>query len=233
MKSTIFSLIALIALLTSCDKESKDIEADHKVPGKANYVEDVSQIEIDGNTLRVGEAIPIRDLVRKFPTISNMIKVAPSTPNKRNAGWDNAWLFCLQYDECTCGAENCPDLGSELQGRKWTGWTQLDANSSGDPYAHMHYDLDDESLYNFSAGTYHQYRHINYNSKSELTFMFLIERDGDFIPSDVDYVDVGDYGIYTYVDSYSEVAYMSPLTNYDENAIVYQYSTCSSCDACN
>lgn len=232
--------MALFAfLLTSCDKEptiTENPQSDYQ-PDRYDQFTDENQIRIEGLTIKAGDFVEFDQIREKAPNwwaneIEQVYK-ASLNPNSRALA---LWGVTTEFDnDCDCGAQNCPTLGQELQGQKGS-WIQVHSQNSGNPFGDMNYYRDDKNLTNYSG--HHNLRYINYNSRGLLTMMFWYHIKcigagcgaGVYVPDVDGPIQVGDNNVINYFKSWNET--LAPFQSPDENAIIYQYSTCATCDAC-
>lgn len=249
MKKAIFlpiiCLLAFAALFSviSCEKtetvQSEGITERKPVPEPTQKIplefEDINEVQIEGLLVKSGDKISFKELKEKAPDFFEQ-NVPERMRSKARAfildtmpSWSTNWTWS---QNCTCGAEYCPTLGAEVQGKKNAStWVQCDSRASYEWWKQMAYYDDVKSLANY--GYYHHFRHINYNAKGTLTVSLFysdpVTQQGVFVDIDGPIV-VGDYGNYTWCSTYHENKVINSTP--DENGVYNFYTSCATCDPC-
>ena len=212
-------------------------------PDRFDEFVDQNEFWKEGLLIKSGSFISYDEIEEKAPiwweSEMKTFSEKAANPNARNLG---NWFVATEFEsDCDCGTQNCPTLGQELKGRKGSSWIQVANAPSSNPFADMYYSKDVKSLTNYSG--HHNFAHYNYNSKGLLTMYFYYDircfvggpcegqTPGIYIPDVDGPIQVGDNGVVNWFKGWNET--LAPFQSPDENAIIYQYRSCSSCDACN
>jgi len=229
MYRTIFLPILILAFLTSCEKQ-ETLQSDVSPRQYIAETNDRNEKTIEGITFKSGGWYSYDELQEKAPELFQKLGGDELRSNAHSRAIKSRWMLVDMFEDCT---SPCTELGQEVQGQKTSStWVQVASAPSYDPYALLVYKYDPKGIANYDAGSYHYYKHWNYNDEGNLDLMFMLDdpaEGGIWIP-DIDNVDVACNGVVTWFKMYSEFGYIPPSKYvYDENAVVYLYSSSVSC----